>query len=234
MHGGLERRKFLRALPIGVAIAWPALASGTDPKAKAKTKEENEEVTPTEDLMREHGILKRILLAYDEVRRRIGAGEAFPTAAVAESATVIRSFIEQYHEKLEEDQLFPRFRKRGRLVDLVATLERQHRAGRVLTDQILALSRGGARTGANKQALSGALGQFGRMYAPHEAREDTVLFPAFREIVTAHEYDALGEEFEKREHQLFGSDGFEGMVSRVAGIEKQLGIYDLDQFTPRG
>ena len=46
-------------------------------------------------------------------------------------------------------------------------------------------------------------------------------------------YDALGEDFEKREHQLFGKEGFEGMVPRVEEIEKQLGIYDLSQFTPR-
>ena len=36
-----------------------------------------------------------------------------------------------------------------------------------------------------------------------------------------------------KEHQLFGEDGFEKMVDRVAAIEKTLGIYDLAQFTPR-
>lgn len=62
---------------------------------------------------------------------------------------------------------------------------------------------------------------------PHEAREDTVLFPAFRTIVTPHAYDALGEAFEQREHRLFGEDGFEQIVDRVAAIEKRLGLYDL-------
>ena len=67
----------------------------------------------------------------------------------------------------------------------------------------------------------------------NEAREDTVLFPAFHQVVSRHEYDALGEDFEKKENQLFGQDGFEKMVDKVAGLEKQLGIYDLAQFTPR-
>ena len=40
-----------------------------------------------------------------------------------------------------------------------------------------------------------SLAQFVRMYNPHEARQDTVLFPAFRGIVSASEYDALGEDF---------------------------------------
>jgi len=43
----------------------------------------------------------------------------------------------------------------------------------------------------------------------------------------------LGEEFEKKEHQLFGSEGFEGVLDQVAFIEKKLGIYDPSQFTPR-
>ena len=59
-----------------------------------------------------------------------------------------------------------------------------------------------------------------------------MLFPAFRKIVSGHEYHSLGEDFEKKEHELFGEDGFEMMVDKVAAIEKKLGIYDLAKFTP--
>ena len=85
----------------------------------------------------------------------------------------------------------------------------------------------------DRRKLADAIRQFIRMYNPHEAREDTVLFPAIRKIVSEHEYDSLGEDFEKKEHELFGEQGFEGMVDKVAGIEKKLGIYDLAQFTPK-
>jgi hemerythrin HHE cation binding domain-containing protein len=81
--------------------------------------------------------------------------------------------------------------------------------------------------------LKDAMRQFVRMYEPHEAREDTVLFPALRDVVFKQEFGALGEDFEKKEHALFGEDGFEKMVDRVASIEKTLGIYDLAQFTPK-
>jgi hypothetical protein len=60
-----------------------------------------------------------------------------------------------------------------------------------------------------------------------------VLFPAFRGIVSAHEFDSLGEDFEKKEDELFGDDGFFKVVDRVAEIEKKLGIYELAQFTPK-
>jgi len=72
------------------------------------------------------------------------------------------------------------------------------------------------------------------MYRPHAAREDTDLFPKLRQIVSAHEFDAIGEDMEKREIQKFGEDGFEKMAARVADIERTIGIADLRQFTPQG
>jgi len=73
---------------------------------------------------------------------------------------------------------------------------------------------------------------FSRMYSPHEAREDTVLFPALHQLISQHEYDALGEDFERIEKQRFGGDGFEMAVAKVTSIEKALGIDDLNRFTP--
>jgi hemerythrin-like domain-containing protein len=225
------RRHFLQS-------AAPALLAAASPvpvkkPTAGKTQDEGDEVTPTEDLMREHGVLKRVLLVYDEVRRRITTGAEFPPDAVTGGARIIRSFIEEYHEELEEKHLFPRFRSHHTLVELVDVLEEQHKAGRRVTERILALAAGGLKGASDKKDLAAALESFTRMYAPHEAREDTALFPAFRRLVSAHEYDALGEAFEDEEHRKFGQEGFEGMVERVAGLEKTLGIYDLKQFTPR-
>ncbi|WP_433424097.1 hypothetical protein ACQP1V_17315 [Microtetraspora malaysiensis] len=74
---------------------------------------------------------------------------------------------------------------------------------------------------------------FIRMYEPHEAREDTVVFPAFRDVVPPARFRDLGEIFEDEEHRRFGPSGFTGVVNQVADIEKSLGIYNLSQFTPR-
>jgi hypothetical protein len=51
--------------------------------------------------------------------------------------------------------------------------------------------------------------------------------------VSAHEYDALGDDFEKKEDELFGEEGFFKVVEQVAGLERKLGIYELAQFTPK-
>jgi len=224
------RRVFLKS---GIFISGAALAGVGVLRAADKDKEE-EEVSPAEDLMREHGVLKRVLLIYEEAIRRMMANQDLPVETVADSAKIIRNFIEDYHEKLEENFLFPRFEKAGTLTDLVRTLRDQHAAGRRVTDLTLALAKQSTIKNAGERTqLADSLRQFIRMYNPHEAREDTVLFPAFRKIVSANEYASLGEDFEKKEHELFGEDGFEKMVDKVTNIEKTLGIYELAQFTPK-
>ena len=90
----------------------------------------------------------------------------------------------------------------------------------------------GDQEGARKELVT-ACRAFLRMYRPHEAREDTVLFPALHKIVPAKRLKELGEQFEKEEDRLFGEEGFERTVDQVAAVEKQLGIYDLAGFTPR-
>jgi hypothetical protein len=71
------------------------------------------------------------------------------------------------------------------------------------------------------------------MYRPHEAWEETVLFPTLRRILPARQVKELGEQFEEQERHLLGEEGFEKAVHRVAAIEKQLGIYELDKFTAK-
>lgn len=184
--------------------------------------------------MQEHGVLKRILLVYGEAVRRLDANQDLPPESIADSARIIREFVEDYHEKLEENFLFPRFKKANRLVDLVDVLLQQHQAGRRLTDLTKQLATEQAlKNSADRRKLAELLRQFIRMYNPHEAREDTVLFPAFRGIVSPNEFAGLGEDFEKKEHDLFGEDGFEKIVDQVVEIEKKLGIYELAQFTPK-
>jgi hemerythrin-like domain-containing protein len=229
----VTRRNFAAgAMSVGAGLVMPGVVSTL---ASADDKEkEDEEISPAEDLMREHGVLNRILLIYEEHLRRLDTKQDFDPGVLASSAGIVRHFVEDYHEKLEEDFLFPRFRKANKLVDLIDTLLAQHQAGRRLTAQIEQLAQASAlKDESKRRELSENLRAFVRMYRPHECREDTVLFPAFRGIVSKHEYDALGDDFEKKEDQLFGEEGFFKVVDRVAELEKKLGIYDLRQFTPK-
>jgi hemerythrin-like domain-containing protein len=229
--GSTDRREFVKK---GLIVTLTSVAGiGLLAGCKEKDEEDGQEVSPPEDLMQEHGLLNRVLLIYDDCRTQLVNKVAFPREALSNAANVIRTFVEDYHEKQEEEYLFPRFQKAHQLTDLVGVLLQQHGAGRTLTEEIMQLTKRTTTTEAENQRLIQLLTSFNNMYRPHEAREDTVLFPAFRKIVSKNEYDSLGEEFEKNEQKLFGKDGFETMVNKVADIEKSLGIYELSQFTPK-
>jgi hemerythrin-like domain-containing protein len=210
-----------------LAAPFAILAAQKAPPKAAKKEEAEEDVSTNEDLMREHGVLNRIMLIYDEALRRIQGKEKFDPAVITKSAGLIKSFIEDYHEKLEEDHIFPRFEQSGKLVELTVNLRAQHAMGRRVTEKLVAATKSG-----DTATIQAMLTAFNRMYRPHEAREDTVLFPALHNVVSKHEYDAMGEEFERIERKTFGGDGFDMAVDQVTELEKQFGIYDISQFTP--
>jgi hemerythrin-like domain-containing protein len=225
------RRRFLKdAVSVGAAIVLAARGLGAS--AKEEKKEEEENVSPTEDLMREHGVLRRILLVYGEVIRRVDANQEIKPDPVAHAAKIVRAFIEDYHERDEEEYIFPRFQKAGKMTDLVSVLLQQHQAGRKLTANIQRLATASALTSAsNRKEIAESMRQFIRMYEPHSAREDTVLFPEFAKLISEKELRKLMETFEQKEKALPMGD-FEKMVADVTSIEKAFGIFDLAQFTP--
>lgn len=210
-----------------------ARSEGVGEKLKeVVTGKKGEEVSPPEDLMREHGVLDRVLLLYEAGMRKFASREDFDPALLKQSGEIIRDFINDYHEKSEETHVFPRFRKAGKMVDLVDTLLRQHEAGRKLTQTIVRLAPSSRDNTDDRNQLVSSMQSFITMYRPHAAREDTDLFPKLKDVVSANEYDAMAEDFEKEEHRLFGEDGFEKMAARVAQLEQQMGVHDLNLFTP--
>jgi hemerythrin-like domain-containing protein len=226
-------------LAVGAGVtgtAWAiANASASAPASAPAQAASSSVIPPDDDLMREHGVLKRVLLCYRELIGQIQGGKTVSPAHMQDSALIIHDFIEGFHEGLEEGYVFPRVRsQREQLAGTVTTLLTQHARGRVITQFILAHTAAGqvASPGMNTR-LAAAMQAFVTMYEPHEAREDTVIFPAFRQIVPAAELADLGQHFTDLEHQQFGTDEFTAMVGRVAGIEEELGIYDLNQFTPQ-
>lgn len=228
-----ERRRFLWTTALSVAALPPFLTAAHADEPK-KEQGSEDDVSPPEDLMREHGVLNRAMLVYEEGLRRLGKKDDVGPELFHKTATLIRKFVEEYHEKDEERYIFPEFEKRNQRVELIKVLRKQHQAGRVVTDVVLRAATPDAfAKEENRKAVVTAVEEFIRMYRPHESREDTILFPALRRLLDEKRMKEIGEQMEKSEQQTLGDEGFEKAVDEVAGIEKQLGIYELDQFTPR-
>lgn len=203
-------------------------------EGRAPGEAESVEVTATEDLMREHGILRRALLVYQESATRLRQDPAsVPPDALEKTANLFRIFGEDYHEKkLEETYIFPGVKKApGAAPTYVDILVAQHVRGREITDYLLSISKADRIPANSVESLAKTLESFVRMYAHHAAIEDTIIFPTWKAAVGQAELDELGAKFEEIEHEQFGDDGFEVALTRMEEIETSLGLSNLEMFT---
>lgn len=221
-------RRWLIGTTGALLLATPAFAQQTPTKTKAA----ESGITATERLMRDSGVLLRILAIYEAGGRRLGGGEDIEPAIFTAAAETMRDFVHAYHEKQEDEQIFPRFKKAGRMVELVEVMMAQHASGQKLTTQILDLApRSGTK--AERQSMIDAMQASIVLYRPHVARALTDVLPTLRTLVTPNEFDELSAALEKDETEKLGKEGFDKMAKRVEALEKRIGINDLSQFTPK-
>lgn len=213
-------------------------ASGTSTNEKEHTEATADkgdvEVSATEDLMREHGILRRALLVYRESALKMRQDVAsVPIDALEKTAQLFRVFGEEYHErKLEESYIFPSLKKsQNSATPYVDFLMTQHARGREITDYILSMTGGDKLPAGTETNFINTLESFVRMYEHHAAVEDTLVFPVWKESISPDEFDELGSKFEEIEEEQFGEDGFKAALTRMAEIEGSLGLANLDMFT---
>jgi hemerythrin-like domain-containing protein len=224
-----NRRDFLT-----VSLAGSGFALATSMRSIAHAAEQERKVTANEDLMREHGVLRRALLVYGAVAQRLVQNpSAVPPSVLAKTASLFREFGEDYHERrLEEKFIFPTVRKlKGAAAHYPDVLQQQHDRGRELTDYVMRVSRRGSINSGSAKPLAKALQQFNLMYEHHTAREDTIVFTAWKDALSDKAYDEMGEQFESIEKQIFGHDGFEDALKQITNIEGELGLSDIAQFT---
>ena len=232
-----RRRLLTTAGSAGASLLIFYSGSGTalaaEKRAKAKQGEEKE-VGAVEDLMREHGVLRRALLVYRESAAKLRAdpGSVDPQA-LAKTARLFRTFGEDYHEKrLEEAYIFPAVKRAGGPAALyVDVLIAQHNRGREITDYILAVTSKGAIGASDVEPLARVFDGLDLMYENHAAREDTIVFPAWKDALSDRQLREMGDKFEDIEREQFGKDGFEDAVAQIGQIEQTLGFADLAQFT---
>jgi hemerythrin-like domain-containing protein len=224
-----ERRRWLLATTGAMLLAAPALAQQAPP---SKTKATEGGITATERLMRDSGVLLRILSIYEAGGRRLGGGEDIEPIIFTQAAEVMRDFVHGYHEKQLNEQVFPRFKKAGRMVELVDVLMTQHAAGQKLTTTILDLAPKSA-TKAERQSMIDAMQASIVLYRPQVARELTDVFPTLRTLATPNEFDELSAALDKNEAEKIGKEGFDKMAKKVEALEKRIGINDLTTFTPK-
>jgi hemerythrin-like domain-containing protein len=223
-----DRRNLLAF--VGIGITASVLTNVASFGAEAK----HEEVGAVEDLMREHGIIRRSILVYRFSAARLRGGQSLDPKLLQRTAKLLRNFGEDYHErKLEEEYLFTAVKKAGgRAAGYIDNLLQQHRRGRDVTEYVLSVVQKGKIGSGAAEPLSRALDGFELMYEHHASREDTIVFPAWKKTMNQKQLAEMGEKFEDIEHQQFGKDGFDDAEMQISAIETELGIGYIAQFTP--
>jgi hemerythrin-like domain-containing protein len=223
----LSRRSLLTGIgttltAFGIApIGNPALAFGI-----------GHPLPPAEDLMQEHGVLERILLIYDELSNQFAAGHDDPEGCLNTTTKLITTYVQGHHERVEELVIFPALTKAEVLPELVNTLVTQHQAGRDITDAITARLKAadGKQSSAAKTELAKLTHAFSRMFLPHLARENTVVFPTLRSIMSRDEYGHFASRLQEIEARMKPAD-LKEILKDIDQIEVALGIHDLDKYT---
>lgn len=178
--------------------------------------------------------MRRALFVYSEAAAKLRTNpSSVPPDALQKTAKLFRAFGEEYHEKkLEETFIFPAVKNvRGVAASYPDILVAQHQRGREITDYILAITQGAKLDTSKADSLAKVMDSLVRMYQAHAAIEDTIIFPAWKETLTAKQLDEMNDKFEDIEHEQFGEDGFDDAVKQIGEIEKSLGLADLSQFT---
>jgi len=120
---------------------WGGAAQAVAPypaKLKSEGKHGGEDVSATEDLMRQHGLLQRLLNVYTELGQRLQRDEGdIDTIALEKASKLFRDFGQDYHELLEEAYIFPEMSSaggpNGKMVEVLLL---QHQRGREITDYL--------------------------------------------------------------------------------------------------
>jgi hemerythrin-like domain-containing protein len=190
-------------------------------------------ISPTEILSREHAILDRLMIAIESLIAGLINNPEADVSHLNLAAITVKDFGAAHHMAFEERYLFPKLRDAGVLEHLIDTLGVQHDRAREILDQIITLTGEGKIGDPDwRNEVVGLCMGFVVMYRAHAAREETVLFPTFYEVVTENFVDNIGMRLRDEERSLAGGTGLGGLMDNLRRIEDAAGTAELQRFTP--
>jgi len=220
----LSRREFIVVAGTAGAGALAACSRAEKPMAVVDN--------PVEVLARQHAVVYRADGILEEIRGGIDARMDLSPELLGGTVELIRPFVAE-HNQLEEKHIYPVFEAAGKMSGLLGVLREQHAAESRLIEIMRELYAGFSSKDLEKRRTMGyAIHLFTRLNRAHSEREDTVLVPLMRRIMTPNSYAELGSTLLRAETEWLGQNGFDETVGKLADFENALGIGDLASFTP--
>lgn len=183
------------------------------------------------EIAREHAIADRILLICEAFAGKLERKQPLVPGTLVQAVELIRAFVQDRQEAQEEKYIYPPFQRANLNTDLIRVLSEQHQAGRKLMEGITAKLRE-QPSAAGDAFIAESLRAFVRMYRPHLARENTVLLPEFRDLVSSKDYTGMENSFKSEDSRRQKEKGVENVMSLVGMLEGSLGISDIAHYGP--
>lgn len=222
----LSRRNFMSLAGATGAVVMAGCSKPDQPKTDI--------ITPVEILARHHGAIYRAVAVLEEIRGGMNARMDLPPEMIGGTVEIIRTFVMDIHQQMEEKYIFPVFDAQGKMSGLVGVLREQHAAGARLIEILRGLCDGfSAKDLEKRRTMASAIHLLSRMCRAHAEWEDTALFPLLRSIVPPKSFAELSSVLYRTESELLGQNGFDEIIRKLNGYENILGIGDLASYTPR-
>ena len=225
-----DRRSFLTSTAAAALVG--GCAGPRAPAGPSSGKLKDEEVTPAEDLMREHGVLRRVMYLYDDAAGRFEARREVPLDALAAGAGIVRRVIEDYHEKLEEELRVPALRagRQARRADR-RSCGGSTRPAASLTDRIVALAKA-PLADADRAALAhGRCGASTTCTGPTRRARTPCCSRRSASSSARTRTRSWASSSRTRSTPILGERGFEHAVDDVTRLEQAFGLDDLAKLT---
>ncbi len=181
----------------------------------------HEHSSPTETLEAEHRLIQKVVAAMARIADAVEQGRVVEVPVLRELVRFLKIFGDECHHAKEETALFPMLELKG--VPLagcpVAVLHNDHLKGRVLVGELSdAIEAYAAENRSGRRSLIPALRALVAFYPDHIWKEDYLLFPLARKVLSSMDERILTQHFEQLEAGV-GSDAHQRYEQFVEELE---------------
>ena len=181
-------------------------------------------MNPLENLREEHGAIMKVFAILQGVAREMETHNPKAVDHLKRILEFLTVFIDQCHHAKEEEFLFPAMQKaRTEHSRLIEELLSEHEKGRSMTAALEAALNG--FEGGDEQAaapLIETIHGYVLVFRTHLRKENGILFPEGRRLLSEHDLQAMAGRFEKLEEERIGKGRHEAFHRMIEQLGKSV------------
>ncbi len=179
------------------------------------------------ELETEHRLIQQVVAGMSYLESRITAGAEIDQTLLNRIVEFLRSFADHLHHAKEEALFFPALERRGVPAQgcPVGALLHEHTKGRALVTEFeQAIEASAPKTDGSTERLTAAMRALAELYPAHIWKEDYLLFPMSKKVLTADDEAELSEKFEELDRKLGEVEKrrFESLAEELSAMVLQI------------